>query len=182
MTLVMPNLPATIPRFISAIVVYATDSGSRWAFAHVRKEVNEDSPSFADSDPSTSVARPAIIGRVGASLDHFHPRAISWGCSLFSVMSVLGAVFSYVSVATAADFSIGLIGRSFVSAIAVDKPDGSMKFIHVREAENSLSPKAQTSDIFEGRHSDLSIRWLGLGTVRRFSGGPFCILADCGLQ
>ena len=83
MTLVMPNLPATIPRFISAIVVYATDRGSRWAFAHVRKEVNEDSPSFADSDPSTSVARPAIIFGIGASLDHLHPRAISWGCFLF---------------------------------------------------------------------------------------------------
>jgi len=72
--------------------------------------------------------------------------------------------------------------RFFNSAVAEAEKIRSSAFCRVRESQNDKATKAQTSDIFESRHGDLSRRWLGLGTARRFSGGPFRILADCGLQ
>ena len=169
----LTSFPSAIIRFVSAIVVDTTDGCSWRSFAHVGKEVGEGQPSFTDGDASSSVARPAIIGWVSASLDHLCPRAVGWGCSRFSVMSVFPAMGFFKSLTAAAGFSVDCVHWFFNAAITSNKPTSLAELPNVGKLENGQSLKAQTSDIFESRHGDLSRRWLGLETARRFSGGPF---------
>ena len=182
MTLMLPSLPLTVGRFISAIVVYAADGRIWGPFAHVGKEVRENHPTFADGNASSSVARPSVVVGIGASLNHLRPRTVSRGRSMLPVMSMFKTMRFFKSLTTATGFSGDCIHRAFNAAIASNKPASLAELPDMGKSDDGQSSKTQTSDIFESRHGDLSRRWLGLGTARRFSGGPFCILPDCGLQ
>jgi hypothetical protein len=163
----LASFPATIAGFVTAIVVDAANACAGRTLAHVGKEVFEDQPSFANGDASSSIARPTVIVGVGASLDHLHPRAVGWRSFALRNMSVFKAVRASNSPATATGFFVGLVGRSFVSAIATDEPDRSVKAVHVREAKDGLLSKAQTRDITKGRHcgSSYERRCLGAASV-----------------
>ena len=174
----LAGLPATVARFISAIVVDAANAGSWGAFAHVLEEVGKSQPTFTNKDATASVARPAIVVGVRAPLDHFLPRTIGWRGSSLPGMSMFEAVLFFTIQATAARLPARLIGRSFVPAIAANEPNRPVKFVHMGKMKDDLSSKAQTSDIFESGHDGLSARRLCQVAARRFSGGPSRFIAQ----
>src|SRR5262252_88881 len=83
--------PAAILRCVRAIVIDAVNRVAlRWPWPHVSQEIRKRlAPTVTDCDAATAISVEAIMVRIGATLDHVHPRAI------FRRESVLGVTMAF---------------------------------------------------------------------------------------
>jgi hypothetical protein len=72
----------------------------------------------------------------------------------------------------------GEIDNFLGSTIATAIPHSSAVLVSMRKSQRDQSPKANSGDILESRHRDLSRRWLCSETASRFRAEPFRILAQ----
>ena len=150
--------PMAVTEFVIPIVIDAVDRVfSSRSFSHVREEVDEIEPSFADRDASASVPSELCGFLIEASLLHFGPRGVCYGHSGFAHRSVtmagLGDSFTLGTSATGCMSTREIVSDDdgFVSAIAETEPTCVCR-LDVREFDDGQTAKALTSEILESAH------------------------------
>ncbi len=147
--------PTAVGGLVVPVIVDAVQRSVRRALAHVGKKIVEQLPRLAKGYAFSAVMLPAIVFRVGASLDHGGPRTVSFRHAVFPRMPV-SKMIGMVSfdAATAVCFSFNCAScryRDFNTAIASEDP-ASMLSLNVRETNADKATVAESSMISAGRH------------------------------
>ena len=147
--------PAAVAWFVVSVVVDAIQRSAGRALAHVSKKIVEQFPRLAEGYAFSAVMPPAIVLRVGASLNHGGPRTVGFRHPVFPRMSVskLVGMVSFDAAATARFSFNDSSGRNrdLRATIAMEDP-ASVLSLDVREANADEAAVAKSSMISAGRH------------------------------
>jgi hypothetical protein len=77
--LLFRSLPFTVLLAVTTIVVFSSKSQSGWPLAHIRYEIGNIHPAFANPYSTTSIVFPRRIVRVSTSVYHCLPNRIDLG-------------------------------------------------------------------------------------------------------
>ena len=152
-----PDLPSTITRLVSSIVVYTAKTCTLRSFTHIGEKISKNHPTFTDGNTASAVDVEPIGFWIKTSCFHRNPTAVSSGWSSFLrgvTMRKVSSCSQYRASAAAFYSSVSQCGNSdgFFNPADTFNCPVSVVFNPVRYADGCQHSESLACNIMENWH------------------------------